>query len=150
MEQKEKIKDILNKNIYDRFQETFGIYQQIELENFIDVSVEEIYELINNKNVLDNKLNPKQEDNDFKAMAMHNKNKREERLETFESYISELEKYYDVEFFQNQGKYTITGSDDYGTSDYYPKADKLLIRKDNKWFPNGLNFLKINFLGIIK
>lgn len=89
-----------------------------------------------------------QEDNDFKAMQLLNKSLREHRLEKFQDYILALEQNgYDI--VENNHKYTIdtdSQSIRFGIIDYFPKANKLLIRKDNKWIKPGLVWIKNNLL----
>ena len=85
------------------------------------------------------------EDNDFRAMSLMNQGLREERAENFdESYLGPLESKYDVTLRSN-GSYTITTTV-YGVIDFFPKANKLLIRKDNKWIKPGLKWIINNLL----
>ncbi len=89
-----------------------------------------------------------QEDNDFKAMQLLNKSLRENRLERFQDYIIPLQqKGYDI--VEDNFKYTIdtdTQSIMYGIIDYFPKANKLLIRQQNKWIKPGLVWINKNLL----
>ncbi len=90
-----------------------------------------------------------QEDNDLKAMGLLNKSLREHRIEKFmESVLPLLEKAgFDV--VESNHKYTIdtdTQEIKYGVIDYFPKANKLLIRKENKWIKPGLNWMLKNLL----
>lgn len=85
------------------------------------------------------------EDNDFRAMSLMNQGLREERAENFdESYLGPLEAKYDV-VLRSNGSYAITTTV-YGVIDFFPKANKLLIRKDNKWIKPGLNWIINNLL----
>lgn len=89
-----------------------------------------------------------QADNDFQAMSLLNKSLREHRLEKFQDYIIPLqEKGYDV--VEMVHKYTIdtdAQSVHFGIVDYFPKANKILIRKDNQWVKPGLNWIRKNLL----
>lgn len=87
-------------------------------------------------------------DNDFAYMAAMRKVKRQERVEVFEDYLKKLKNIKSITFLNSdliQGKHTFN-TDKYGIIDYYPKADRLLIRKTNKWYHHGLNWLKQTFL----
>lgn len=92
-----------------------------------------------------------EEDNDLKAVGLMKQSLREERHERFaEEYLPKLqEKGYPIRFFENQGKYAIDTkacNKSFGIVDYYPKANNLLIRKDNKWFKPGLKWMIENLL----
>ena len=81
-----------------------------------------------------------QEDNDIKSFALLCKSLREKRSEKFEGgWQLLLEDKYDVQKRDN-GSYTIS-TQYYGTIDYFPKANKLLIRKNNKWIKPGLKWI---------
>jgi hypothetical protein len=91
------------------------------------------------------------EDNDLKAMGLYNKSLREGRLERFEdTHLTQLLRAgYDVAHIEEQGKYTIDTDiqeTKYGLVDYYPKANKILIRKQNKWIKPGLKWIIKNLL----
>lgn len=82
----------------------------------------------------------KQEDNDIKSFALQCKALRERRSERFvEDWLPILKDRYPIEQ-RNNGSYTIT-SQDHGNIDYYPKANKLLIRVTNKWIKPGLKWI---------
>lgn len=91
------------------------------------------------------------EENDIKTYGIYTKvygiyTKREERAEKFPEYVEFLlKKGFDVTYHESQGKYTIDPTD-YGTVDYYPKVNKGLIRKDNKWIKPGLRWIVTNLL----
>ena len=90
-------------------------------------------------------LASKQEDNDIKSFAFACKALRESRSEKFiEDYLPLLNKTYPVELRTN-GSYSIT-SQEYGIIDYFPKVNKLLIRKTNKWIKPGLKWILNNLL----
>lgn len=80
------------------------------------------------------------EDNDLKAMGLYKKLQREKRNEYFvNNYLNRLEKVSSVSFDPHSCRYTFTAAE--GVLDYYPKADKLLIRSLNKWIIPGLPYI---------
>lgn len=86
------------------------------------------------------------EDNDLKAIGLYTKVLREERSERFEQYIDKLNNLgYHVTEWEDQGKFTIEPTE-YGIVDYYPKANKVLIRSKNKWIKPGLQWIVKNLL----
>ncbi len=86
-----------------------------------------------------------EEDNDSKALGLHCKLIREERSDKFEdNFLSKLKESFKVDYDANMGRYSITSDD--GIIDFYPKANKVLIRKKNKWVKPGLNWLLKNLL----
>lgn len=88
------------------------------------------------------------EENDLKALGIYNKALREKRLERFETYLSDLEK-RGYEIVEDNHKYTIdtdTQEIKFGIIDYFPKANKVLIRKKNKWVKPGLKWIIDNLL----
>lgn len=79
------------------------------------------------------------EENDFKSLALQVKALREKRSERFkEDWLPLLNTMYSIE--EQNFKYTII-TQDFGTLDYFPKANKLLIRRDNKWIKPGLRWI---------
>ena len=81
------------------------------------------------------------EENDFKAMGLYTKVLREERSERFENYKDKLlQAGYNLTEFEVQGKFTIEPTK-FGIVDYYPKSNKVLIRKENKWITGGLRWI---------
>lgn len=88
------------------------------------------------------------EDNDLKYMGIMNKSLREHRSEKFEQHLLKLEQAgYDI--VENNHKYTIdTDSQEirFGIIDYFPKANKLLIRNKNQWIKPGLPWILKNLL----
>ena len=81
------------------------------------------------------------EENDFKAMGLYAKVFRKERKERFENYKDKLlQKGYNLTEFETQGKFTIEPTK-FGIIDYYPKSNKVLIRKENKWITGGLRWI---------
>jgi len=86
------------------------------------------------------------EENNLKAIGAYTKVLREERLERFENYKDKLlHEGYNLTEYEDQGKITIEPTN-YGAIDYYPKANKILIRKQNKWLTAGLRWIKNNLL----
>ena len=80
-----------------------------------------------------------EEDNDFKSFALLCKALRESRSEKFiDGWLEPLSIRYNI--ISQDYKYTIT-TEDYGILDYFPKANKLLIRKENKWIKPGLKWI---------
>ena len=85
-------------------------------------------------------LASEQEDNDIKSFALQCKALRESRSERFiEDWLPVLSKRYSIEQRTN-GSYSIN-TQKYGIIDYFPKANKLLVRKDNKWIKPALKWI---------
>jgi hypothetical protein len=88
-----------------------------------------------------------EEDNDLKALSLNKKAIRAKNIERIieGDYINKLEaKGYDV--FVDKDKIYIETFSKYKTIDFFPKANRLLIRKDNKWEDNALNWIIKNLL----
>ena len=94
------------------------------------------------------KKEAQQEESDFSYMAKLNKSMREARLERFEDgYAEKLESNNCIVIPFNGSKVVIdTQTEKYGIVDYYPKANKILIRKDNKWLNQGLRWINDTLL----
>lgn len=91
------------------------------------------------------KLRASQEENDIKSFSLLCKALRESRSERFvDDYLPLLRKRYPVELRSN-GSHSIT-TQDYGIVDYYPKVNKILIRKTNSWIKPGLRWILNNLL----
>ena len=94
-----------------------------------------------------------QEDNDLKYMGIMKKAIREERNEEFyANWLSELynsDKVISIKELPIQGKIEIN-TDDFGIVDFFPKANKVLRRKENKWVHPGLKWLKDNLINYSK
>ena len=71
------------------------------------------------------------EENDLKALGLYTKVLREERVESFENYKDKLLAEFNITEYEAQGKITIEPTI-YGAVDYYPKANKILIRKQKQ------------------
>jgi len=90
------------------------------------------------------RLRSQQEDNDIISFGLLCKVLRESRSEKFvEGWLQPLSMRYEVK--ENNHKYTIQ-TESYGVLDYFPKANKLLIRKDNKWVKPGLRWIINNLI----
>ena len=84
-------------------------------------------------------------ESDQQCLGLHTKAMREERLERFEEeWLPLLREKTAVEYFFIPNNYTMKHNN-FGTIDYYPKANKVLIRKQNKWIKPGLQWLIKNF-----
>jgi hypothetical protein len=85
------------------------------------------------------------EENDIKRFALYCKLIRENRSERFvEDYLPALMLRYTTTKRDN-GSYSII-TEAYGTLDYFPKVNKVLIRKENKWIKPGLKWIRENLL----
>ena len=81
-----------------------------------------------------------QEENDLKYMGLMQKAIRAERSERFEDiWLSRLEQKTKVEKRPN-GSYSFE-MEGMGMVDYYPKANRLLIRRKNEWIKPALHFI---------
>lgn len=88
-------------------------------------------------------LASQQEDNDLKSFGLACKALREKRSERFEDdWLPVLKQRYPIEE-RNNGSFTIT-TQEFGLIDYFPKANKLLIRKENNWIKPGLRWIVTN------
>ena len=94
------------------------------------------------------KQEAQQEESYFAYMAKMNKSMREARLERFEDgYNEKLEINNCIVIPFNGSKIVIdTQTEKFGIVDYYPKANKILIRKDNKWITQGLRWINESLL----
>ena len=61
-----------------------------------------------------------------------------------DDWFYEIEEKYKIEIHDNDGFSIYT--DRFGIVDYYPKSNKLLLRKDNKWINLGIEWIKENLL----
>lgn len=88
------------------------------------------------------------EENDFAYMAKMNKSMREARLERFEDgYAEKLEANNCIVIPFNGSKVVIdTQTEKFGIVDYYPKANKVLVRKLNEWKTQGLRWINDTLL----
>lgn len=85
-----------------------------------------------------------QEDNDLKYMGLMKKAHREERNEEFYANwlgnLYESDRVISIKELTMQGKFEINTSE-HGMIDFFPKANKVLIRKKNDWVYPGLKWL---------
>ena len=89
---------------------------------------------------LKNKLSS--EDNDLKAIGIYTKILREERNLRFDNFKDVLLKEgFNITEYPDKGKFTIEPTE-FGIIDFYPKANKVLIRKQNKWIPAGYSWIQ--------
>ncbi len=89
------------------------------------------------------------EENDFAAMARYRKEKREERQVKFVNspVFDQLKDKYIMHWDDDATKFTVfTDTEKHGTIDFFPKANRVLIRKENKWINSGLNWITKNLL----
>ncbi len=92
------------------------------------------------------KREAEQEENDLKALGLHTKVLREERVENFEeNWLPKLRETHICEEAKN-GSYTIY-STRFGIMNYYPKANRLLFRRTQKWAKPALEFIAQNLIG---
>jgi hypothetical protein len=87
------------------------------------------------------------EENDLKALGIGKKLIREERLERFEEeWLEKITNSSKVVQYQIlDGKYVFWMADG-NIIDFYPKANKLLIRRKNKWIKPALKWLIENLI----
>jgi hypothetical protein len=82
---------------------------------------------------------------DYDSMRLHHKALREKRSETFEErWLQLLLTKTSVEHDLKSGKYEMYHLR-LGTIDFFPKSNRILIRKENKWYSRGLQWLIKNF-----
>jgi len=87
-------------------------------------------------------------DHVLQSLGLHGKAIREERKERFEEeWLPKLlEKDVIVTHYsQPANKYEIE-TREFGTVDYFPKANKVLIRNKNKWIKPGLRWIVKNII----
>jgi len=81
------------------------------------------------------------EENDLKALGIGKQLIRETRKEKFEDFwLSKLKDKTSVIFEEQNGRY-IFQIENKGIIDFYPKANKIHIRKTNKWIQPGLKWI---------
>lgn len=86
------------------------------------------------------------DDNDLRALGNYTKVLRCERKEVFEEkWLPKLKKVVFSVAYRKNGSYTFQHPK-YGFIDYFPKANKLLIRRKNKWIKPGLKWIVKNIL----
>lgn len=78
-------------------------------------------------------------DNDFTSFKLKCQALRASRSERFiEDWLPLFQARYSIK--EVDYKYVIT-TEKFGLLDYYPKANKILVRKDNKWEKPGLKWM---------
>lgn len=83
-----------------------------------------------------------EEDNDIKAFGLQTKALREERIESFErEWLKKLIKSKEILQIIGKGTHYEFTLNNEEKLDFYPKANKLLIRRINKWVKPGLKYL---------
>ena len=85
-----------------------------------------------------------EEDNDIKAFGILCKSLREKRSEKFSEWLPLLAHRYDV-LERPNGSFSIR-TEEFGILDYFPKANNLLIRRENTWKKPGLRWIIKNLL----
>lgn len=85
------------------------------------------------------KIKSQAEENDIKSFGFFVKSLREKRSEKFEEdWLPLLELRYPLT--ESSYKYTID-TQDFGKIDFFPKANKILIRKEDRWIKPGLKWI---------
>ena len=85
-------------------------------------------------------------DKDPRMRQAFAKKEREKKQQDFEkTLLKELKEKYKVISYPEQCKYSIWNTI-HGIVDYYPRADRILIRKDNHWISDGLAWINQNLL----
>lgn len=79
------------------------------------------------------------EENGIKAWSYHFQSRRAERDEFFLEILPKLRTQTDIT--ENKNGSFLFVVEPFGKCDLYPKSNKILIRKENKWKRNGLQFL---------
>lgn len=87
------------------------------------------------------------EENDFAAMARYRKESREKKQVEFVNnpIFDELKTKFKVSWDTDATKFTIEGTE-FGTLDFFPKANRLLIRRENRWKNSGLHWIVVFIL----
>ena len=102
-------------------------------------------ELIIMKKSEELKKKAQQEENDIIAHSIYTDILREERKERFDKkYLNKLKEIVDVEERDN-GSYTFESST-YGIVDFFPKANKLLIRTPGRWIKPAVKWIIKNII----
>lgn len=79
---------------------------------------------------------------DWEGMRIARKKDRAHNENLFDNEAKEkLIEMYDTKYNENQNKYTFD-TFKFGLVDYFPRRNKLYIRKWNKYLYNGLAFIK--------
>jgi hypothetical protein len=92
-----------------------------------------------------------EEENDLKVLGLMTGALREGRLEKFEEdYLPKLKELgYEITHNEKTHHYLINTTNskvNKGIIDFYPKANKVCIRKGNRWITKGLKWITENLL----
>ena len=88
-----------------------------------------------------------EDDNDFAYMRQLKENNAKVRTDVFTNiYLDKLIAKGYVVTHPSIGKITIVTWNDFGIVDYFPKANKVLIRKDNQWIESGNDWIRKNLI----
>lgn len=91
------------------------------------------------------KRQAEREENDLKALGLYTKVLREERIESFEkNWLQKFQESHIVKSGPSQSY--IIYSARYGIIDFFPKANRALLRKRQKWIKPALQWLVKNLL----
>lgn len=91
------------------------------------------------------KKQAEQEDNDLKALGLYTKVLREERIGNFEKKW--LPKLKETHIVKKGPSYSyIIYSTRYGVIDFFPKANRCLLRKKSRWIKPGLQWIVKNLM----
>jgi hypothetical protein len=89
------------------------------------------------------------EDNDLKALGIGKQVIRETRSENFEDkWLPKFKEKLGDNIYLNGNHYTLFY--DSQTYDFFPKANRLLIRESSKWINPGLQYLVKHILTVLK
>jgi hypothetical protein len=114
-----------------------------ELDEIIRIALRFVTTYYKESSILKREAN--MTDSDIIAFGKYCASMRMKRKERFEDkYLNKIDQITKVTKRDN-GSYSFTYGI-YGTIDYFPKANKLLIRKDNKWIKPGLRWLIKNII----
>ena len=84
-------------------------------------------------------------DNDYRYVNYLRKIERAERMKKFEDkWLQLLLEKVNVTYDDKTGKYTMKHKR-LGTLDFFPKANRILVRYENRWISRGLQWLIKNF-----
>lgn len=92
-----------------------------------------------------------EEENDLASLGKERLAIRQVRVEKFAKWHEDLlnsSNVISVTEFSAQGKFEIKTNTEHGIIDYFPKANKILIRKENDWKEKGLHWLIKNILEV--
>lgn len=90
-------------------------------------------------------------EDDYKAIELYQRERRERNLETFEErWLPRFKQWLGENIYWDEKKFCYTLQYEWLDApviiDYYPKGNKALIRKENRWIHGGLNWLRKDVL----